>query len=216
MTRPPRTDPEWRRDVGESPLSQTTWRLFVALKLPEPAIEEIGTFINAMPAEASENVRWTPRENVHLTLLFLGDTSTELVPQIQDRMNEAAANSSSFTLRLGEAGAFPSYRSPKILWVGLSGEVQKLVLLQGRIEGSMRTVGFEPERRPFRPHITVGRTARNLTGKQAGDVGFSWRRSELPEQRAVVPVSEIHLLRSHLSEGGAKYETVFSCPVGAS
>ena len=163
---------------------------------------------------AGKNVRWIPRENVHLTLLFLGDTPMELVGDIESKLSEAAKRTNPFELTLGATGAFPSFHSPKILWVGLGGNVRQLVQLQGRIEGSLRTIGFEPERRPFKPHITVGRTERDLTRQYEGDVGFSWRRAELPSVRAAVPVKEIHLLRSHLQPGGAVYESTLAVPLG--
>ncbi len=210
-------DPVWHRDVGQPILPEhaPTHRLFIALKLPEAAIEEIGTFINTMPTMAGQNVRWTPRENVHLTLLFLGDTPVSMIDKIGERIMAAAANTSPFTLRLGDPGAFPSFHSPKILWVGLAGEVRKLVQLQGRIEGEMRSIGFEPEHRPFRPHITVGRTVRDLTRQYAGDVGFSWRRSELPDVRAEIRVTEVELLKSTLRTDGSVYGSVRTVPLGS-
>lgn len=217
VERPRGIDPVWHRDVGkpELPANSPTERLFIALKIPAEAIDEIGSFINGMPTMAGQNVRWTPRENVHLTLLFLGDTPFEMTQQIEEQISEAASNTSPFTLRLGEAGAFPSFHSPKILWVGLQGEVRKLVQLQGRIEGELRSLGFEPEKRPFRPHITVGRTVRDLSRQYEGDVGFSWRRSELPAVRAEIPVTNVELLKSTLRSEGATYETVFRAPLGS-
>ena len=214
--KPSNLDPVWHRDVGQPELQpgSETHRLFIAIGLPEPAIEEIGSFIDGMPTMAAGNVRWTRRENVHLTLLFLGDTLVELIPQIKERIVQAASNTSPFNLRLGQTGAFPSYHSPKILWVGLDGEVRKLVQLQGRLEGSLRPLGFEPERRKFTPHITVGRTVRDLTQQYAGDVGFSWRRSVLPDSRAVVPIDRVQLLRSHWNSDGAIYKPVFSATLG--
>lgn len=209
-------DPSWPRRVGEPepPDISLTHRLFIAIALPEPALEEIGSFINSMPIMAGNNVRWTPRENVHLTLLFLGDTATDRIPRIQEQIGQAAASSSPFTLRLGETGAFPSLHAPRILWVGLQGEVHKLMQLQGRIEGMMRTIHFEPERRPFTPHITVGRGARDLEPQYAGDVGFSWRRAPMPKQRAVIPVNEVQLIRSIWQSGGTSYEKVFGARMG--
>ena len=214
--RPRGIDPVWHRDVGQPTLPDNapTQRLFIALELPEAAIDEIGTFINSMPTMAGQNVRWTPRENVHLTLLFLGDTPISMIDKIEEQIKAAAVNTSPFTLRLGDTGAFPSFHSPKILWVGLAGEVRKLVQLQGRIEGEMRSIGFEPEHRPFRPHITVGRTARDLTRQYEGDVGFSWRRSELPDVRAEIRVTEVELLKSTLRTEGAVYEAVTTVPLG--
>lgn len=213
---PSGNDPSWPRRVGEPepPDVSLTHRLFIAIELPEAAIEEIGSFINSMPTMADANVRWTPRENVHLTLMFMGDTPTDRIPRIREQLEQAAANSSPFTLRLGDTGAFPSLHAPRILWVGLHGEVHKLMQLQGRIEGTMRTIHFEPERRPFTPHITVGRGARDLETQYAGDVGFSWRRAPLPTVRAAIPVDEIQLIRSSFQSFGVSYEKVFGVKLG--
>lgn len=215
-TLPTGMDPIWHLDVGERRFNSNvpTHRLFVSIQLPEPAIEEIASFINDMPAMAGTNVRWTPRVNVHLTLLFLGDTPTELIPRIQEQLQQAAANTSPFMLKLGETGAFPSLHAPRILWVGLQGEVHRLMQLQGRIEGALRSLGFAPEKRPFTPHITVGRAVRDLDMQYAGDVGFSWRRSMVPAVRAEVPVNEVQLLRSKLQTGGAQYMKVFGAQLG--
>jgi len=196
------------------PPGTPTMRLFISLALSSEAIEEIATFINDMPAMAGDNVRWTRRENVHITLLFLGDTPTERIPEVEEQLELAAANTAPFTLRLGETGAFPSYHSPKILWIGLDGEVKRLMQLQGRIEGAMRSIHFQPERRPFTPHITVGRAERDLEPQYAGDVGFSWRRSVLPPERAAIPVTEIQLLRSQFQDGHAVYSKLFSAKIG--
>ena len=189
-------------------------RLFVSLELSPAAIEEIATFINDMPTMAGDNVRWTRRENVHLTLLFLGDTPTERIPAVREQLELAAANTGPFTLKLGETGAFPSYHSPKILWIGLDGDVKRLMQLQGRIEGALRSINFKPERRQFTPHITVGRAERDLEPQYAGDVGFSWRRSVLPPERAEIPVTEIQLLRSQFQDGHAVYSKLLSVPLG--
>jgi 2'-5' RNA ligase len=189
-------------------------RLFIALELPPPAIEEIATFINDMPTMAGGNVRWIRRENVHLTLLFLGDTPTEKIPAVKEQLTKAASNTASFTLRLGETGAFPSYRSPKILWIGLDGDVKRLMQLQGRIEGAMRSIDFTPEKRQFTPHITVGRAERDLEQQYAGDVGFSWRRSVLPTERAEIPVTGMHLLRSQFQDGHAVYSKLYEAELG--
>jgi 2'-5' RNA ligase len=213
---PSGADPSWPRRVGEPepPDISLTHRLFIAIALPPAAIEEIGSFINRMPTMAGSNVRWTPKENVHLTLLFMGDTPTDRIPRIREQLDEAASNSSPFSLRLGETGAFPSLHAPRILWVGLQGEVHKLMQLQGRIEGAMRTIYFEPERRPFTPHITVGRAMRDLEHQYAGDVGFSWRRASAPSAHAEIPITEVQLIRSRFQTVGVSYEKVFGVKLG--
>ena len=209
--------PEWSHERSrreQQPAGQTLWRLFIGVELPSAAIEEIATFINEMPVKTEGLVRWTPRANVHLTLQFLGDTDPAKLPEIQERIAAAASNTSPILLALGETGAFPQFRAPRILWVGLTGEVRRLVQLQGRIEGSMTALGYEPERRPFTPHISVGRTGRSLTDQQAGDIGFGWRRTKLPPERTKVTVSEVVLFRSKLQDGGPVYEKLFTAKLG--
>lgn len=211
-----RHNPEWHTELGQPVPSQdaATWRLFIAIEIPPAAIEEIADFINDMAPGASSNMRWTARENVHLTLQFLGDTDPTKVGQIQRNIAEAVTNTGPFTLSLDETGVFPDFRAPRILWVSLAGEVRRLMMLQGRIEGSMKAMGFQPERRPFTPHVTVGRVSRDLTDQQLGDIGFGWRRSVLPPKRAQIPVREVVLYRSRLQSGGPVYDKLFVAKLG--
>jgi 2'-5' RNA ligase len=198
-----------RRDA-----TSDTWRLFIAVELSPAAIAEIAGFINDMPPGPAANVRWTPRDNVHLTLQFLGDTDPGIVGQVQRSIAAEAANTAPMLLALGETGAFPELRNPRILWVGLTGDIRRLVQLQGRLEGAMREFEYEPERKSFTPHITVGRAARDLDSQQAGDIGFSWRRSKMPRERAQIPVREVVLYRSRLQLGGPTYEKIFTAKLG--
>lgn len=164
--------------------------------------------------EVADAVRWTPKDNVHITLKFLGDTEPAIVGDIQDELRAAAAASSPLKLTLGNTGVFPDPRSPKILWVGLQGEARRLVQLQGRAEGAMARLNYQADRRPFTPHVTIGRVWPGVMGKLAGDVGFGWQRVEKPETRSEVPVDHLTLLRSHLKEDGPVYEEIFSVPLG--
>ena len=206
-----RGQPAWHRNVGEPelPPDATTWRLFLAVEIPDEAKEEMAGLMDRLKPGVLELVRWTPRENVHLTLQFMGDADSSLVPKIEEQIRAAAGNSSPILLALGETGVFPHPADPKIVWIGLTGEVRRLVQLQGRLEGALRTLGFTPERRPFSPHITLGRVKRDITPKEAGDIGFGWRRVRLPPARAGVPVNEVVLYRSQLRQGGPIYEKLF-------
>lgn len=198
----------------QRPPEVETWRLFVAIDLPRHVKEEIAGMVDSMPQHAKPLVRWGPREGIHLTLQFLGDVEPGRVPEITEKLTDAASRTGRFSVSLSKPGAFPSYRDAKILWVGFEGEVRRLAQLHGRVVGALSTLGFEAERRPFVPHATVGRVARDVRGREAGDVGYGWRNTRRSRHQTDVPVESITLFRSHLMPGGPRYEPVFTAPLG--
>ena len=191
-----------------------TWRLFVAIELPDQARRQVAQMAASLPHEVRSLARWVALDGVHVTLKFLGDVPVVRVPQIQATVQEAAAKSSPFSVRLGEPGVFPSPREARILWIGFQGEVRRLSQLQGRVEGAATSLGFEAETRRFTPHATVARAAHGVRGRQAGDLGFGWIRAERPREPADIPVDRIVLFRSHLSADGARYEKVVEVGLG--
>jgi len=146
---------------------------------------------------------------MHLTLRFLGDVDPEIVPAITAQLADAARKSGRFTLTLGAVGAFPSLRQPRVLWVGLTGEIQRLRLLHSRVEGALSQVGFPPEKRPFGPHLTVGRIRQADGPRLARGAGVAFGRVILPEPPPAIAVESVALLRSHLKPSGVEYERLF-------
>ena len=97
--------------------------------------------------------------------------------------------------------------------MGFDGEVQRLIRLQARVEGSMGYAGFDVDPWRFHPHVTIGRLRRGPSGYMMRRIGRSWLEAELPERGLDVHVSRITLFRSHLGPGGARYETLYTAPV---
>jgi len=161
-----------------------------------------------------EYVRWTPAENVHITLQFLGDTGPDQIPTLIDCLSETAGNSAAMTIAAGKTGAFPLFRNPKILWIGFDGETKRLEQLQGRVEGSLARLGFEAERRKFTVHATVGRVLRGLNGRESADLGFAWKRMAGPRNYEKFLVDSFTLFRSHLKSRGPVYEAVHEFRLG--
>lgn len=186
------------------------WRLFIAIELPDNALNEIGGLIAQVDPSIADNVRWTPRNNTHITLKFIGDTDPERFIEIRNGLIEVSNTSAPLKLTLANTGVFPSPYAPKILWVGLSGETRRLTQLQARVEGAMSRIKITKEDRKFTPHITTGRVHRNISTKSAGDIGFGWQRINKPEIRTQINVNEISLFRSHLDDDSPRYEKLFS------
>lgn len=209
---PPVHDDE-ENDDDEVPAN--TWRLFIAIELPRVLKREFIDLARSFRPREHERVRWIEQDAMHLTLKFLGDTPVDRIPDIKKSLDQAASSTGKFSIKIGRTGCFPSFRDPRICWVGLSGELRRLEQLQGRVEGGLVALGFDREDRVFKPHVTIGRTRPGIRGRFAEDIGFSWRHAPLHSTGKVIPVSAIALYRSYLGEKDeARYEQLANLELG--
>ena len=190
------------------------WRTFVAVPLPSETLGALRALSDKMPRVARDSVRWIDADGIHLTLRFLGGIEPDRVPQISESLLGAAAQSGRFALRLGGLGAFPSLDRPRVFWVGLDGELDRLKRLHARVEGALSRVGVEPEARDFEPHLTVGRMRNGIAQHLARRAGYAFARAKLPMPALEFTVASITLFRSHLSDTGARYEALSEAPLG--
>jgi RNA 2',3'-cyclic 3'-phosphodiesterase len=131
-------------------------RTFIAVPLPEKARSSL-TEAQARLRSFGADVQWTRIESIHLTLQFLGEIDPAVVPRLATLLHEAAAPLPPITLRLNGLGVFPDFRNPRVIWCGLEGDLTLLSALQSRVDEACQRVGCSPEKRPFRPHLTLGR-----------------------------------------------------------
>ncbi len=190
-------------------------RTFIAIDLPDDAKQTLANFTETLKARGLSNVRWVKPNGIHLTLKFLGNIPPSIVPQLLTALEAAANHHPPFTLSLGDFGVFPNPNNPRVLWVGLNGDLTILGSLQSSVEHHCRNLGFDPDRRPFRPHLTLGRVRRTLPQPQRHIV-----RSALQDGTGVDappwPVQEIHLIHSSLTPQGAVYRSLGAIPLPTS
>lgn len=184
-------------------------RCFVAIALPEPIRGAIARGTSAMRRSGSD-VRWVPTGNLHITLKFLGDTPEGVVfGPMREALKRAVAGHAGFTLNLRGAGVFPSESRPRVLWAGAhdGGQCEALAL---SVQRELAGLGFEPDERPFRPHITIGRlrSQRARRGVLREIQGLS------DEEFGTVEVAEIVLMKSELRPSGAVHSTLYAIPLG--
>jgi RNA 2',3'-cyclic 3'-phosphodiesterase len=183
--------------------SEPRLRLFVAVELSEAIKHAIGELIE--PLRAIEGFRWTPVENLHLTLAFLGWVHHERVQEVTARLAGAAADQVGFEARLGGAGGFPERGKARVLWVGFVDEAGELAALAAAVRRALGEL-FPPDERPFRPHVTVAR-ARSGPQRVGATIGG-------PAGPAF-GVDTITLFRSRLGGDHARYEVLERWPLGA-
>ena len=175
-------------------------RLFVALNLPTPVREALWAATERV-RDLGLPLKWVRGEGLHLTLKFLGDVADELEAELAAGLTRAAAGASSLTLALGGFGVFPDFRRPRVVWVGIAPE-PGLEILQHRVEQEFAPLGFPTEARPFRPHITLGRAARDARPAALTGLEAALGRLEFAEMALV---SALDLMQSTLQSGGPVY-----------
>jgi 2'-5' RNA ligase len=134
-------------------------RLFVALVPPADARAELATAVDAVLPGAPVVLRWTPREQWHLTLAFLGNVSAELLPAVHGACAVAVHGRCAGPLRIAGAGRF----TDRVLWAGLDGDLALLVDLARRLAAALRAAGIDVDDRPYRPHLTLARAPRHIS-----------------------------------------------------
>ncbi len=180
-------------------------RAFIAADISQEARDALAEVIKCLQQQGVSGVRWVRPEGVHLTLKFLGEIDQALVDGILGGMERAAYGTKSFTLALSELGAFPNANAPRVLWVGLKGDLDTLRGLQERVDQEMHlTCGFTQEGRAFTPHLTLGRLRDNASGEERRRAGRALSEVAL-EGEMSWQVKEVNLVRSTLTPSGAVY-----------
>lgn len=131
-------------------------RSFIAIELPDEIRQALARTQEQLMGTLT-GVWWVHPGSIHLTLKFLGDIRPEQVQAVAAAAAQVVEGELPFSLGLSGLGAFPGPRKPRVIWVGIVGEVERLGRLQTRLESALEPLGFPREERSFRPHLTLGR-----------------------------------------------------------
>jgi 2'-5' RNA ligase len=184
--------------------SEQTIRSFIAVELPETVKKGLQQLQTQLTLPQYSFVKCVAPEGIHLTLKFLGNISAKKVTDITGVMEQASQVVSPFQLQITEVGAFPNMRRPRVLWVGIKGEVDKLVDWQQRIDSGLVPLGFAKEARPFTPHLTLARLRENCSPGDRLRFGETLAKTHV-EVDYRFTVSSLNLMRSQLLPAGAVY-----------
>ncbi|MDD5093745.1 MAG: RNA 2',3'-cyclic phosphodiesterase [Dehalococcoidia bacterium] len=184
-------------------------RAFIALELPKEVKAVLSRLLSQLRAGQERAVKWVDPDGIHLTLKFLGNIPGEKVSAIAEAMKETASEVQPYTLALQELGAFPNLRSPRVVWIGVGGEVSRIATIQKQIDQALAHLGFAPETKEFSPHLTLGRVRDQATSRERSDLGRLLDATKTKEQIAF-EVDRIHLMKSTLTPGGPIYNCLAS------
>lgn len=188
-----------------------TARLFIACEVPDEVKENIGTLITNLKARSATDVRWIKPEGVHITLKFLGETPVKKLPAIKLAIQEAVVGHSPFELEFSNIGTFGGREGLRIMWVGIAGDVLRLEALVRAVNAALSVVGFEPERRPFRPHLTLGRVKDEIATRRRAEIEVAVGKMDVPP--TAWRTAQVSLMRSRITTGGAFYDVLATFPL---
>ena len=186
-----------------------TIRSFIAIELPGEVKASLARIQAQLKSGSRAPAKWVDPAVMHLTLKFLGYVDAGVIGGITSALGEACKSISPFRLEMNGVGVFPSARSVRVVWAGLTGELEKLSLLQKRIDAALDPLGFRAEARPFTPHLTLARVREEARPEERQKLG------ELVAAAGTVPgnsfsADAVHLMKSQLMRTGPVYTRLFS------
>ncbi len=185
-------------------------RTFLAIELPETIHKRIEGVQGDLKSSHAD-VRWVSPWKIHLTLKFFGDIEEATIEPIVKAIEGPVHNAPPFSIRVKGIGAFPHWKNPRVIWMGLINGGDVLIPLQKQIEMELEKIGFEPEGRTFQPHLTLGRV-NSARGKEE-----LIRRMERyrEEEFGEIGVAKVILFKSDLKPTGPIYTPLREVELGS-
>ena len=176
-------------------------RSFLAFELPED-IKTIVTRVSGEIRKSSLDVRWARPEFIHLTVVFMGGVQSEQIPSMGKSLDAVCANHGSFSISLKPMGCFPNSRNPRVIWLGIDGDLERMSRFRDDLQAALSPFGIKEEMRAFRPHLTLGRFKKPAKREtELEQMLAKYRELSSPART----LDELVLFRSDLKPGGAVY-----------
>lgn len=174
-------------------------RLFIALTINEQIKEEIYRYEESLMSKAKANVKWVGKDNLHITLKFLGEVKENKLEETKNSLMSVMLGQPSFEIEYKGVGFFPQGKPPRVIWVGA--ESPETIKLAKKIDERMSLLGFEKEEREFQNHITIGRV-------KEGYFDIDLIKKDIDKYFGRMTINKIDLYQSHLSSYGPAYEII--------
>ena len=191
-------------------------RTFIALEMPEAVQRVLGQTIERF-AQALPALHWVDPAGIHLTLAFLGELDDDRLALAMEATRAAAHDFPAFDYRLTSVGTFGSPQQPRVIWMGV--EDQPVAQLQGSplqrlhsdLNRELQRRGFETEKRPFSPHLTLARFKQSLTAAEQQSLQRLLHSKQDSARAILYRADHLNVMKSELSRAGARYSVLEAC-----
>ena len=137
-------------------MSERLLRTFISVTLPKKIVS-VSNMLKTTIISKKDNVKWVNPGNIHLTLKFLGHTPLEAADEINETLKSLVIRHSGMELVINGTGCFPKIERPRVLWLGVEGNISLLQNFVGDINNSLEKLGFPLDENEYIPHITLAR-----------------------------------------------------------
>lgn len=190
-------------------MSKKPWRLFVGAFPPPGLALSLESAIDEWKKKIpSRSVKWVGRENIHLTLCFLGNVDASRVLALTENLEEALATHDRCLLTISGLGVFPNSKRPRVLWAAAAGEVGKLFAIQKSVSSACAPFMASVDEKPFAAHVTIARV--KDPDREAKCDLQRVINSEVDRAFGDWLIEEVLLVRSEVGGNGSTYSTLAS------
>ena len=184
------------------------WRLFAALPVSDAVRSTMGVVIDSLRPYGWP-MKWVDPSLAHLTVRFYGNVGRDQISSLSQRLAAVASEAFPAQVSTSATGAFPSASRPRVIWIGLDGDVEAIGAVAAAVATATAHIG-EPDTKPFKPHITIGRLRQG--GKPPSD--FAAAVNALHLEPVDFSIDRLQLIRSVLSPAGPTYTVIGEWPLG--
>ena len=188
-------------------------RSFIAIELPGELKLAISRLQEQLKSGSRAPVKWVNPENTHLTLKFMGGIDLAIIDDIKKALREAAQSIPAISLGAEGLGTFSNNTRVQVIWVGLTGELDKLQKLQQRIDQELSPLGFPPGKRAFSPHLTIARLRDRASVNDRQEIGRLVEKTNF-ESSLDFSAKSVNLMKSQLTREGPIYSVLDSVNLG--
>jgi 2'-5' RNA ligase len=187
-------------------------RTFLAIDLTSALEQKIGQWMDDhVKTFPDGSIRWVDPAALHLTVKFLGEIDGAKIGPVRNALAPVGVSTPVFSFRVAGFGAFPRRSRPRVLWLGIEEQAGVLADLYLRLNQSLGPLGFDPDRRGYTPHLTLGRVRRGI------DKGIQRRVADAAQRMEVgalgdVAARELVFYKSTLLSTGAVHEVIDRFP----
>lgn len=184
-------------------------RSFLAFEIPLELRDTVSFIYDGLKA-SNLDVRWVKEENIHVTVVFMGNVKEEDIDPVSKVLERTCSKYGPFVIRVKGVGVFSSLRNPRVLWIGIEGDIERMRHFRNRLQKELRHFGIKEETKKFSPHLTVGRFKKGFNqSNRLRELIERYRDVRSPK----ATVKELVLFKSELRPEGAIYTKLNSWPL---
>ena len=189
-------------------------RLFIALQPPSSLQHQLNKLLKNLKRKHWP-VKWEETEKLHFTLVFLGEIPERKIVIVKEIVRETCQQLGSFSIKIKGLGCFPDYLWPRIIWLGLKGDLQSLSALQKQLKQRLKTQDFMVDEKPFLGHLTLGRI-KQAKAKERQEIGRQLKALREMEINGEWLVEQMIIFQSQTLAEGSRYQKLAEFALKAS